>query len=204
MWVIFKKFYLGYNESHQSAYSKDFHHKKAIFNYVGFVSVSPVLIVLMRWNHVSVLSPPLFLHSVPYHRISRIWSSEHSLTFTQDECCSLFIPIEFHAIFFDMKLMISVLLIFLIISPISPCYSSHSIVFASHSFLCDYMAPLPRSCVFLHLSEDITQFSKNVCWFSAGGHFQRNVPHLVFCVIVFRVSNDSFSDYSFLNEKTKN
>lgn len=41
---------------------------------------------------------------------------------------------------------------------------------------------------------------------SAGGHFRRNVPHLVFCVIVFHVSNDSFSfsDYSFLNEKTKN
>lgn len=39
----------------------------------------------------------------------------------------------------------------------------------------------------------------------AGGHFQRNVSHLVFCVIVFHVSNDSFSfsDYSFLNEKAK-
>lgn len=60
--------------------------------------------------------------------------------------------------------IVLVFLIFFIISPISPCCSSHSVVFSSHPFLWDYVHLFPRSHVFLYLSEDIIQFSKNVCW----------------------------------------
>lgn len=58
-----------------------------------------------------------------------------------------------------------VLLIFLFAS-LSLIALSHLFLFISHRFLfVTYLHLFLRSLVFLHLSEDVTQFSKNAFWF---------------------------------------
>lgn len=137
--------------------------------FLSFLFLSCSLCGIISLSSVSItFSLPFLLpHSALYYRrTSQVSSSEHSLAFPQGLCHSLFIPTYLHAILFGMKIIIAlVMLIFLIISPISHCLSSHSVVFASHPLLCDYARLFPRSHVSLHLSEDITQASKNVCWF---------------------------------------
>lgn len=123
------------------------------------------------------------------------------LTYFSTGLVLLFIhsSVHFHVILLNMKHYIfNVVNILIYLTYLSLLFISPRFLFVTylHLFL--------GSLVSLHLSEDATQFSKMLPGFPARGHFQRNILHLVFfCVIIFHVSNDSFSlsDYSFLNEK---
>lgn len=115
--------------------------------------------------------------------------------------------IYFHARLFNMKpITLLVLLILLLTSYTAHCSWSYSVlrsVLSSFVTISTSFLEAMSSGIFMRILHSLLKMFSDS---PTGGHFQRNVFHLVFfCVIVFHVSSDSFSfpDYSFLKEKRK-
>lgn len=155
----------------------------------------------------TIFSPTIFISSFFSSVLQNISTvTFRILTYFSTGLVLLFIHsnVHVHVILLNMKhyicsaVNILIYLTYLSLLFISLCLSH--IVF-SLWLICTSFLEVLSSCIFLRM---LHSFLKMLPGSPAGGHFQRNVLGLVFFrVIIFHVSNDSFSlsDYSFVNEK---
>lgn len=117
----------------------------------------------------TIFSPTIFISSfssILQKNISSV--SSRILTYFSIGLVLLFTHsnVYFHAIAFNTKQYIfGVVNILIYASYLSLLFTSLMSLYPILLSLCDYLPLFPGSHVFLHLSEDITEFPKNVFWF---------------------------------------
>lgn len=169
--------------------------------------------MLIRLNHVFcsgsiIFSPTIFISSFfsfVLQNVSMVTS--RILPYFSTGLVLLFIHsnVHVHVILLNMKCFIcSVVNILICLTYLSLLFLTYfclsHIVFSLWLIFTSFLEA-SSSCIFLRM---LHSFLKMLSGSPAGGHFQRNLLRLVFFrVIIFHVSNDSFSlsDYFFLNEK---